>query len=1056
MWSRGIVIMNLISAVIKRPIGVIMIVIAVLILGAISLSNLAVDLYPEMDVPVAAVSTIYEGAAPQEVEQLISMPLEEALSSVENVTSVESVSSANSSLVILQFNWGVDLDVALNDVRDRLDQTIELLPDDAKRPVVLKMDPQQMPIMRVELSGSSPEELQKIAEDDVAPFFERIEGVASVTIEGGREREIKIELDKGKLNHYGLTSAQVVQALNFENKTISSGTVVSGTKDLLIRVDGEYTSLYDIEKTIIPLPTKDFVFLEDIAVVKDTFKEMSVISQVNNNPAVVLSMIKKSEGNTLQIASKLNQAIEQKVSELASDPANEHLSLSVVTDDSKFISKAMGNVKNNMIVGSILAVIILFLFLRSVRPLLVISFSIPIAIVSTFILMYFAGETLNILSMGGLALGIGMIVDNAIVILENIYKKRQEGLPLLKAAYEGTTELSAAIISSTLTTVVVFVPIIFVDGVAAEMFRPLALTVSFALLASLVIALTLIPMLSSRLLGTKVATKEEEESGWFNRSFSMLRKAYLKFLVFALKWRKMVIAATVGLIILSLLLVPFIGTDFIPSLDQGQVSIGMKTESGTTLEETEKMVKQVNEKLGEFSEIIETSYVTIKGSSDGGSGLGSSSTIGATFIVQLVDPSKREIDTQQFLTQLEDKVAQLPGIETVMKELDPSFGDESPVVINVNGPDLPTLMNIGEQVISVVNNVEGTVNVDSSSAESRPEMQILVDRQLASRYGLTYQQVMNEMKIGFDGQVATRYREEGDEYDVRVLLPENQRSTINDLENMVIQSYSGAEIPLTSVATLVQVQGPTDITRKDQQRLVTITSDLRDRDLGSVNGDIQQALTNIDIPEGYDISIGGQGDDMTDSFVQLFYAALLSIFLVYLVMAVQFESLVYPLVIMFALPTTIIGILVGLFLTGEPLSIPAFIGIIMLMGIVVNNAIVLVSYINIKRDEGLSRYEAIIEAGNSRLRPILMTTLTTILAMVPLALGIGQGMEAQRPMAIVIIFGMSFSTLLTLVLIPLMYTFLDDLSNWSQRRFKKDKVLSEENGGHGRVSDTHV
>ncbi|WP_088104237.1 efflux RND transporter permease subunit [Halalkalibacter urbisdiaboli] len=1019
--------MKLVELSVKRPVGVIMFVIAALILGGMSLKNLAIDLFPKMDIPVAVVTTTYDGAAPQEVEQLVTRPVESALGSIEGVTMVESTSSPGASLVIMQFDWGREIDEAMNDIRERIDQVAGILPEDVGRPSILRIDPQQTPVMWVGISGAAPEKLQVLVEEEIEPAFERVPGVASVGIEGGKQREILIELDRAKLLTYGLTGSNVVQAISGENSNASAGNLTRGSQDLQLRIVGEYSSIADIEKTPIPLNTGGSVKVSDVATVNDTFKEQALLSQVNGENALVLSIMKQSDGNTVEVANGMHKAIDR----LQKDLQRDGLELSVVLDTSQFIKQSISSVVNNMLMGAVLSVGILLLFLNSIRTTLVIGLTIPIAIISTFTLMYFTGETLNILSMGGLALGIGMMVDSAIVILENIFTKLQKGYPIRRAAIEGGRELAPAVFASTMTTVVVFVPIVFVEGLAAEIFSPLALTVAFSLFASLVAALTLIPMLSSKLLGnTKVSFDGEDNKG-FNKLLNKVENRYSRLLQRALRLRKTTLAITGALIVASLALVPFIGTAFIPGSDQGQVTISVVGQTGSTLDETKDIVQKINGVMEPLAAAIDTSYVLIGGSNDGISG---GSTNEANYTIQLVPPSERDITTEQFQKQLSDSIVDIPGAEITVQGVEAGFGTGSPIQLNISGSDLAVLEDLAQQVIWAVEEVDGTVNVESTVSEGRPELQIVVNRDLAESYGLSYQQVMSEVVLGFNGQLATRYRSDGSEYDVRVILPEEERKTIRNLETMVVRSARGVDVPISAIAELKQVQGPTEINRSNQQRQVRVTSDIDGRDLGSVTNDIQQRIDRMNLPEGYSVVMGGDAEEMAESFTQLTLALLLSIFLVYLVMAVQFESFLHPFTIMFSLPTTLIGILVGLFVMNEPLSIPAFIGVIMLAGIVVNNAIILVSYINILREQGIERYEAIVEAGRSRLRPILMTTLTTALAMVPLALGIGEGAEAQAPMGVVIIFGLSFSTVFTLVLIPVMYTMLDDFSNWLKKK----------------------
>ncbi|MDC3425004.1 efflux RND transporter permease subunit [Aquibacillus sp. 3ASR75-11] len=1020
--------MKLVNTSVKRPVGVIMIVLAIIALGIVSLRNLAIDLYPEIDLPIAVVSTSYPEAAPEDVQKLVSRPIESAVSSIEGIDTVQSQSQAGTSLVIMMFNNGVNIDTALLDVREKVDQAKGFLPEGANEPNVLKFDPQQIPVMWVGLTGDNAAALQNIADDRLVPYFERQGGVASVSVEGGKIREVQIELDRAKLLQYGLNSQAVMQALAGSNQSGSAGVIEKGNKDLQIRIEGSFATLDDMKQTIVPTPSGAQVLVEDVGKVKDTFQEATSETLVNGKPAVVLSVLKKTDGNTVDVADNMNQAIEDVQNDL---PAG--VNLDVVLDTSTFIKMSISTVVQNMIIGGIFSLLILLLFLKSIRATIVIGLSIPIAIISTFTLMYFTGETLNVLTMGGLALGIGMMVDSSIVILENIVSYRQRGYSIIEAAKQGASELAPAVIASTTTTLVVFLPIVFVEGIASDLFTPLALTVSFSLIASLVVSVTLIPMLSSKLL-----TKAMEDNGrryWFDRFMEKVNKAYESILRSVLRFRKTTILATIVAIGGSLALIPMIGTEFIPESDQGQIQITVQTPTGTSLEGTKATTDQVNTLLQEYRDSIETNYVSIGG---GGYDSLSSSANEATYTIQLVPSDQREKTTTEVMQAIDRDLTNIPGAEITVSVMGAGIGTGDPIQIQLNGQDQDVLNELADQVVWTISDVKGVYNPASSVSESRPELTIDVNREKAAQYGLSYQEVMNQVQMGFTGQVATRYQEGGNEIDVKLIYPKDERSTISDLETMQIQTQTGTMLPLASIATFQQEQGPSTLLRENQQPQLNITSDIVDRDLGSVTKDIKTKLNNMNFPEGYSYTIGGQAQDMAKSFSDLAIALVFSIFLVYAVMAIQFENFLFPLVIMFSLPATVVGILLGLFVTGKPLSIPAFIGVIMLAGIVVNNAIVLVDYINIVRQRGKSRYEAILEAGPSRLRPIFMTTLTTILGMVPLALGLGEGAEAQQPLAITIIFGLGISSIFTLLLIPVVYTYFDDLSGkvvgWGKKK----------------------
>ncbi|SEP74403.1 hydrophobic/amphiphilic exporter-1, HAE1 family [Virgibacillus subterraneus] len=1019
--------MKLVNTSVKRPVGVIMIVLAIIALGIVSVRSLTVDLFPKIDLPVAVVATSYGDAAPQEVENLISRPIESSVSSVEGIQTVQSQSQSGSSLVIMMFNNGVDLDQALLDVREKVDQAKGFLPEEAGEPSVMRFSPDQLPVMWVGLTGDDSATLTQVAEDEVVPFFERQGGVASVTVEGAKEREIQLILDQAKLQQYGVSAQMITQSLNSSNQSASVGAVEKGNKKLQLRVTGEFESVEEIKQTFVQTQSGGKVYIDEVAEVKDTYKKSSTETLVNGEPSVVLSIMKKTDGNTVEVATNIKESMEEIKGELPPD-AN----LDVIIDTSEFIEMSISSVVKNILIGGIISIFILLLFLKSVRATIVIGLSIPIAIISTFTLMYFTGETLNVLTLGGLALGLGMMVDSSIVILENIYSYRKKGYSIMESATKGASELAPAVIASTTTTLVVFLPIIYVEGIASDMFTPLALAVSFSLIASLVVAVTLVPMLSSKLL-----TKAMEDKGrryWFDRFLDRVNNGYRSVLRWVLKHRKTTVFGTIIAIAGSLALTPLIGAEFIPSSDQGQMEIRVEAAPGSSLEHTQGIVDQINEQLTEYDDVIETNYVSV-----GGGGFGAMAASGnqATYTMQLIPSTDRSKTTKDIVQEIDEDVQSIPGAEITVNATDSGMGMGDPVQIQLKGPEHEVLRELSSRVVDEISTVDGVYNPTSAAEDGIPQMTIEVDEEKAAAYGLNQQQIISQIQLQFTGQVASKYREEGHEMNVKLMFPEDERSTINDLQDMKIQSQSGASIPLDSVVTFKEVQGPVTLLRENQQPQMNITSEIVDRDLGSITTDIEAELEGINLPEGYSYKIGGQAQDMAESFTDLSIALIFSIFLVYAVMAVQFENFLFPLIIMFSMPATVVGVMVGLFVTGLPLSIPAFIGIIMLAGIVVNNSIVLVDYINILRRNGKDRYEAILQAGPSRLRPILMTTLTTVLAMVPLALALGEGAEMQQPLAVTIIFGLGISSIFTLLLIPVVYTLFDDLTAKIVRRKNK-------------------
>lgn len=1016
--------MNLIRQSVKRPVGVIMIVLAVLALGFVSVRSLAVDLFPEIDLPVAVVATSYQDAAPEEIESSISKPLEESISSVEGIETIQSQSQSNSSLVLMMFKNGTDLDQALLDVREKVDQVSGALPERAGDPNIMRFSPDELPVVWVSLTGKDADVLTELADNEVVPYFERQEGVASVTVEGAKEREIQLILDEAALNTHGIGADEVTQALQSSNQSTSVGTIDKGKQDLQVRVSGEYETLDDIRETIIQTEEGKQLHINDVAEVKDSFKKEGSRTLVNGEPSVVLSFLKNSDANTVDVA----RAIDASKDEL-NEQLPEGAELTTVIDTSDFIEESVSSVTQNLLIGGVISVFILLLFLKSVRATIVIALSIPIAIISTFSLMYFTGETLNVLTLGGLALGLGMMVDSSIVILENIYSYRQKGYNLVDSAIKGATELAPAVIASTTTTLVVFLPIVYVEGIASDMFTPLALTVSFSLLASLIVAVTVVPMLSSKLLSKAM---EDGRRYWFDTLLGKIADFYEAILEKVLKFRKTSVFVTLVLIAGSIAATPFIGAEFIPAGDQGQLDIKVETRASSSLAATEEVTDQINKELEAYEDIINVSFVSI---GEGGVDGSTSADNEASYTIELVSADERDVTTKELVTELDEKLAHIVGAEVTVSEADGGLGMGDPVQIELSGQEHEVLRDLADEIKTDISNIEGVFNPESGADEAVPQMKLTVDDEKAATYGLTANQISAQIENQFIGETATVFRDEGKEFDVTLTYPEEEKKSIADLQDMKVDTPVGSSISLEEVAEFKEVLGPVTLTRENQQSQTTVTSELADRDLGSVTTDIEAYLDDFNFPEGYSYNIGGEAEDMAESFADLTLALVFSIFLVYAVMAVQFENFLFPFIIMFSLPATVIGVVGGLLISGLSFSIPAFIGIIMLAGIVVNNSIVLVDYIDILRDRGMERYEAIIEAGRTRLRPILMTTLTTVLAMVPLGLALGEGAEMQQPLAVTIIFGLSISSIFTLLLIPVVYTFFDDLT----KKFTKKK-----------------
>ncbi|MBU7006001.1 efflux RND transporter permease subunit [Phosphitispora fastidiosa] len=1027
---------------VRRPVTISMIVLGIILIGVVSLGKLAIDLYPELNFPIAAVIANYPGAGPEEIENQVTRPLEEIMGTVNNVESVMSVSSPGSSMVLMMFNWGTDINFATLQMREKVDLIKAGLPDDVGTPTVLKMDPTTMPIIQAGVSGSRDlASLQQITEDLIKNRLERIAGVASVAITGGLVSEVEVKADPVKMDAYGLAVNQIIQTLQGENMNLSSGEIEDGKEKLLVRTVGELKRIEDFEEIVISGSGGVQVKLKDVAQIKFTHQEPTQYTRVNQKPSLSINILKQSGSNIVQVADKVNQEIENLQRELPSG-----VKIDIVVDQSLFIKDSISQMARNTISGGVLAVLVLLVFLRNFRSTLIIGLAIPFSVISTFILVYFAGITLNVMSLGGLALGVGMMVDSAIVILENIYRYRQLGHGYIDAAIKGSSEVGSAVMASTFTTVAVFLPIVFVEGLASELFKQLALTVTFSLLASLFVALTLIPMLSSKLL--KVNPQEESArttplakmANKVQGALGALDERYRRLLNWALQHRKTVVIGVTAALIGSFALIPLVGMEFMPQVDSGDIAVTVELPKGAVLEDTARIATEVEDIVNQVDEV--KSIFTSIGST--GQMMGGSSGTVSQMQLKVGSRTERERSTDEIMEDLRKRLKGVTGAKiTVSGGAQQQMAGGSPIDIAIKGKDLETLKDLSLQAVQVVSGISGTREVESSLEESRPEIQLVIDRQRAGQLGLTSSQVATGVRTAISGTTTSTYRVGGREYDIRIKVGENNPN-LRELEGMTIVAPTGARVPLREVAEIARVNGPTSINREDQSRVVNITANVVDRDLGSVTTELKQAMDKVRLPGGYSIEYGGQNQEMMESFESLGLALILSIILVYMVMASQFESLMHPFVIMFSIPTTFIGVIGGLAVTGRSLSVPAFIGVIMLMGIVVNNAIVLVDYINTLRRRGMERAEAIVQAGPTRLRPILMTTLTTVLGLVPLALGIGEGAEAQAPMATVVVGGLTMSTLFTLVFVPVVYTIMDDAGQWFRK--KRGQAEAREQG----------
>lgn len=1048
--------MSLAENAVKRPITTTMFFLIVILLGALSFTRLPIDLLPEVTYPSLTIRTDYGNVGPQEVEDLITRPIEEAVAAIAGAEEITSSSSEGRSQVRVSFTWGTDLDAAADEVRSRIDRIRGRLPDDAQPPTVFKFDLASFPILFLGVSSDAMDmiDLREFVEEQIEYRLERVAGVAAVDARGGLRRQIQVNLDRDKMLALDLSADQVTRLLGRENLNRPAGRIDEGNLDLYIRTVGEFVQAEDVAQTVVAVRNGQPIYLRDIADVREGVEEVTSLVRINREPGLFLSISKQSGGNTVEVA----QGVLAEVERINKDFAGQ-LQLTPTIDTSEYIQQAINNVRNSAVIGGILAVIILLLFLRSGRSTLIIATTIPIAVIAAFALIYFSGFTLNIMTFGGLALGIGMLVDNAVVVLENIYRKREEGHPVTFSAVVGTKEVSAAIVASTLTTMAVFLPVVFLEGISGVMYKQLAIVVAFALFASLVAALTLIPMLSSKLLAREEA-EVHSQSGWAKKMGDLLNAVEMRYKTlvgWALDNRSVVVMGAVTLFAASLLLVPQIGTELLPKTDEGEVRVNVEMAVGTRLELLDETFLEIERIVA--AEVPEArSMVT----NMGGGGWRATGGHTGNLRIALVPLAERTRSSGEIAQELRRKLGDIPGARLFVSEGSGLFllriafggGDNTSLQIEVRGFDLEQGFTIAGQVQEAMQQIPGVEDVRIGRDQGRPERIIRINREKIARLGLSMNQVAEIIETNIAGTRATLLRRGGREYDIFVRLDEPDRSFVTDLDKIALVSLSGDSVPLRSVIDVEFARGPVIIDRKDQERIINITANINERDLGSVAADIRATVRDLDIPSEYAVLVGGEYQEQEEAQGQLLLAMLLALILVYMVMAAQFENLFDPFVVMFSIPLGAIGVIGMLWLTGTTFNIQSYIGMIMLVGIVVNNAIVLVDYINLmRREHGLALHEAVLESGRRRLRPILMTTLTTLLGLVPLAIGLGEGAEVQAAMARAVIGGLLVSTLITLVFIPVLYT---TFAEWQLKFRERRGAAYSESDGDGYNAETPV
>ena len=1052
---------RLVEIATERRVTIVMFMVAIVLFGMVSLSRLKLNLLPDISYPTVTVRTELTGAAPVEVENLLTKPIEEAVGVVRNVRLVRSVSRSGQSDVTVEFLWGTDMDIAGIDVREKLD--VLFLPLEAKRPLLLRFDPSSEPIVRIGLlqtqaEGSSRaaaeaslKALRRLAEDRIKTDLEAQEGTAAVKVSGGLEDEIQIRVDQQKLSQLGLSINQVADRIRAENVNLSGGRLEEGNQRFLVRTLNEYQSVDEFRDAIIAYVANRPVYLRDVATVERGYKEREAITRVRGKESVELAVYKEGDANTVQVARRIEQRIESLRRTLP-----DNIEIVKIYDQSTFISSAVDNVRTAAVLGGLIAILVLYGFLRDSRATTIVGIAIPVSVIGTFLLMYTNNISLNIMSLGGIALAVGMLVDNSIVVLENIVRKKEQGDDIVEAAQNGTAEVGSAVVAATLTTIAVFFPMVFISGIAGQLFRDQALTVTFALLFSLIVALTLIPMLASLGAGSRYDDGDDgKPPGRFTRMiafvvrmfafvFSYVGKlfrlllwpptwvlqrlyraaaaVYPGLLRWSLENRWTVVTAAVVIFLGTMTLIPRLGTELIPQFSQGEFAVDLRLSPGAPLDETDQAI-QMAQRAASTIEAVELDYsVAGTGNRLDANPIDAGDNAG-TLSVKLAAGTGRSAENKT-MEAMRNELARLPGVQFEFSR--PALlSFASPLQIEIAGYDLDSLARISDVVMQRLSGSDRFSDIRTTIERGNPEIQIVFDQERAAKLGLAVREIADRVVANVRGELATRYTWHDKKIDVLVRSVDTRESSIEEIKGLIVNPSSDRPVTLDAVASVNVSLGPSEIRRVAQQRVAIITANLAYGDLGAAAAEARTIVGSIAMPNGIVAVVSGQSEEMQESFNSMQFALILAIFLVYLVMASQFESLIHPFVILFTIPLALVGAVLALFITGTTVSIVALIGVIMLAGIVVNNAIVLVDLINQLRAQGAERTDAIMEAGRARLRPILMTSLTTALGLLPMAMGIGEGSEVRTPMAITVIGGLVVSTLLTLLVIPVVYSLMD-------------------------------
>lgn len=1020
--------MKISQAAVNRPIFTIMIVLIVIILGGMALSRLPIDLMPDITSPTISISTTYTKASPLSMEELVTRPIEEAVSAVPGVQDITSQSSEGNSNVQVTFNWGTNLDTAASDLRDRLDRVISQLPDEASRPSLRKFDLAATPVLTLGVTSKmDPIRLRKLIDEQVSYRLERVPGVAGVDVRGGLEREIHVNIDPQKLKALRIPLDQVEAKIKSANVNLPAGEIEKGNNQITVRVPGVFENIDQLRNTIVLNRDGHTIALKDIALIEDSSSKVTRLIRINQEAGVQISVNKQSGTNTVQVAKGVLSEIEN------INKSIPQITVTPLIDTSIYIKQSINNVTRSAVEGGLLAILILLLFLRNIKSTSIIATAIPISIMATFGLLYFNGFTLNLMTLGGLALGIGHLLDNSIVVLENIFRQREKGKDKIEAAVFGAEEVTPPIIASTLASLVVFLPLVFVRGMTGIMFKQLAFVIVFSMACSLATALTLVPMLSSKMLTVSTIPECDEKNyrrriyDFIGRALQFIESKYQSILHEALEHRKKTTIIASSLFVGSLLLIPFIGSELMPQSDEGEIRVNLEAAVGTRLEITDQIMRIAEKKISNRIPEINNIVTTV-----GGSGYGANSSNTGQMRISLVTKSKRSKSDEQVSGEIRKLLKNLPGVKVRVRtatnnQMTRTMGGGGRIEIEVRGHDPEKAQSIASKILKSVESVPGITDANLSRTAGAPEDLVIIDRTKSAELGLTVEQIAGMLETTLSGTQAGNYKILGKEYPITIQVQDADKYPLSEILDLTITNSSGQPIAMRNVVRIEHSEASSMIERTNQERMIDVSANLSGRSFSAVINDIQSRIKDIPLPDGFSVEFTGDYEEQQKAFKDLLIGFILSLVLIFMVMACQYESIKDPFIVMFSVPLAVIGVVLMLFMTGSTFNIQSYIGCIMLGGIVVNNAILLVDTTNLlRRRDGMPVREAIEEAGRRRLRPILMTALATILGLIPMAIGMGEGGEAQAPLARAVVGGLLSSTLITLIFVPVVYSYFEE------------------------------